>query len=150
MLAFQFKQRPPTRRHQERPAAQRDRLRQSCGQCVNACPCGALDYGRERRQVFRAINDPTKIVVGFVAPAVRSVIAAQFGSRRDEASPFMAGLMRAIGFDKVFDFSFAADLTIMEETTEFLNRVEQQAASCRSSPPAAPAGSTSSRGATRS
>lgn len=95
----------------------------SCGQCVAACPCGALDYVRERPGVFAAINDPTKVVVGFVAPAPRSVIAAEFGKSAEEASPFVAGLMRAVGFDRVFDFSFAADLTVMEETTEFLNRV---------------------------
>jgi len=90
---------------------------------VRACPCGALDYVRERGDVFTAINDPKKVVVGFVAPAVRSVIASEYGIPFDEASPFIAGLMRAIGFDKVFDFAFAADLTIVEETTEFLNRV---------------------------
>lgn len=95
----------------------------SCGQCVTACPCGALDYVRERPAVFAAINDPTKVVVGFVAPAPRSVLAARYGKSPQEASPFVAGLMRAIGFDRIFDFSFAADLTIMEETTEFLNRV---------------------------
>ncbi len=95
----------------------------SCGQCVAACPCGALDYVRERPSVFAAINDPTKVVVGFVAPAPRSVIAAEFGKSAEQASPFVAGLMRAVGFDRVFDFSFAADLTVMEETTEFLNRV---------------------------
>ena len=95
----------------------------SCGQCVNACPCGALDYRRERGRVFRAINDPKKIVVGFVAPAVRSVISSTFGVPFDQASPFIAGLLRRLGFDKVFDFTFAADLTIMEETTEFLTRV---------------------------
>ncbi len=95
----------------------------SCGQCVTACPCGALDYVRERPGVFAAINDPSKVVVGFVAPAPRSVIAAQYGRTAAEASPFVAGLMRAIGFDRIFDFSFAADLTIIEETTEFLDRV---------------------------
>ncbi|WP_407342141.1 NAD(P)-binding protein [Pengzhenrongella phosphoraccumulans] len=95
----------------------------SCGQCVRACPCGALDYVRERGNVFTAINDPKKVVVGFVAPAVRSVIAAEYGIPFDEASAYIAGMMRAIGFDKVFDFTFAADLTIMEETTEFLDRV---------------------------
>ena len=95
----------------------------SCGQCVRACPCGALDYVRERGDVFTAINDPKKVVVGFVAPAVRSVIAAEYGIPFDEASAFIAGMMRKVGFDKVFDFSFAADLTIMEETTEFLGRV---------------------------
>jgi formate dehydrogenase major subunit len=94
----------------------------SCGQCVNACPCGALDYRRERGKVFNALNDPKKVVVGFVAPAVRSVISSHFKIPFDAASPYMAGLLKAIGFDKVFDFTFAADLTIVEETTEFLAR----------------------------
>jgi formate dehydrogenase major subunit len=97
----------------------------SCGQCVTACPCGALDYQRERPAVFAALNDPSKLVVGFVAPAPRSVIAARYGVPFDQASAFVAGMMRAIGFDRVFDFSFAADLTILEETTEFLDRVRR-------------------------
>ena len=95
----------------------------SCGQCVNACPCGALDYRREKGKVFRAINNPGKTVVAFVAPAVRSIVSSHFGVSFEEASPFMAGLLKTMGFDKVFDFSFAADLTIVEETTEFLTRV---------------------------
>lgn len=98
----------------------------SCGQCVNACPCGALYYRHERGKVFRAINDPEKTVVAFVAPAVRSVVSSHFNIPFDEASPFMAGLLKKLGFDKVFDFTFAADLTIIEETTEFLNRVAKK------------------------
>jgi formate dehydrogenase major subunit len=97
----------------------------SCGQCVTACPCGALDYKRERGGVFAAINDPKKTVVAFIAPSPRSVIAERYGIPFDQASPFIAGLMRSVGFDKVFDFSFSADLTIMEEATEFLTRVNQ-------------------------
>lgn len=97
----------------------------SCGQCVNACPCGALQAKSEKGKIFRAINDPTKTVVAFVAPAVRSVVSSHFGIPFDKASPFMAGLLKKLGFDKVFDFSFAADLTIVEETTEFLSRVEK-------------------------
>ena len=98
----------------------------SCGQCVNSCPCGALEFRRSKGQVFRAVNNKELTVVGFVAPAVRSVIAQTFGVEPDAASARMAGLMRAVGFDKIFDFSFAADLTIMEETTEFLNRVNNK------------------------
>ena len=98
----------------------------SCGQCVNACPCGALTFRRERGRVFRAINDPKLQVVGFVAPAVRSVISEEFGVPFDKASGYIAGLLKKVGFDKVFDFSFAADLTIIEETTEFLTRVEKK------------------------
>lgn len=95
----------------------------SCGQCVNACPCGALEARSEKAKVFRAINEPDKTVVAFVAPAVRSIVSSHFGIPFDQASLFMAGLLKKLGFDKVFDFSFAADLTIVEETTEFLNRV---------------------------
>lgn len=98
----------------------------SCGQCVTACPCAALDYRRERGKVVRAINDPKKTVVGFVAPAVRSLISNTFGVSYEEASPFMAGLLKKLGFDKVFDFTFAADLTIVEETTEFLSRIQNK------------------------
>lgn len=122
VLAYQFHEgqlRVGT--HNDQPLGLTDCV--SCGQCVRACPCGALDYVRERGPVFTAINNPTKVVAGFVAPAVRSVIAAEFGIPFGEASAFIAGLMRQIGFDKVFDFAFAADLTIMEETTEFLGRV---------------------------
>lgn len=117
VLAFQFENgRLTVGTHNGLPLNQTDCV--SCGQCVRACPCGALDYVRERGGVFTAINDPTKTVVGFVAPAVRSVIAAEFGIPFDQASAFIAGMMRKIGFDKAFDFAFAADLTIMEETTE--------------------------------
>lgn len=97
----------------------------SCGQCVNACPCGSLIYTNEIGKVYKAINDPTKTVVAFVAPAVRSVITSHFGISFDEASAFMAGLLKKLGFDKFFDFSFAADLTIVEETTEFINRLNK-------------------------
>ncbi len=124
VLAFQFHNgqlRVGT--HNGLPLSQTDCV--SCGQCVRACPCGALDYKRERNNVFRAINDTSKTVVGFVAPAVRSVIAAEYGISPTEVGPFIAGLMRKIGFDKVFDFVFAADLTIVEEATEFLGRVER-------------------------
>lgn len=124
VLAFQFHNgqlRVGT--HNGLPLSQTDCI--SCGQCVRACPCGALDYKRERNQVFTAINDTSKTVVGFVAPAVRSVFAAEYGISAQEVGPFIAGMMRKIGFDKVFDFVFAADLTIMEEATEFLGRVER-------------------------
>ncbi len=96
----------------------------SCGQCVTACPCGALDYKHEKGDVFKALNDPELTVVAFVAPAVRSIVSSGLGIPFDSASAFMAGLLKKLGFDKVFDFSFAADLTIMEETTEFLNRLD--------------------------
>ncbi len=97
----------------------------SCGQCVNACPCGALIYTSEKGRVFRAINDPARHVVAFVAPAVRSIIKEHYGIPHNEVSSFMAGMLKKLGFNKAFDSSFAADLTILEETTEFMNRVTQ-------------------------
>ena len=122
VLAFQFRAGSLTvDTHNGLPLGLTDCV--SCGQCVRACPCGALDYVRERGDVFAAINNPTKVVVGFVAPAVRSVIAQEYGIPFDKVAAFIAGMMRKIGFDKVFDFAFAADLTVMEETTEFLGRV---------------------------
>ena len=122
VLAYQFREgRLTVGTHNGEPLSMTDCV--SCGQCVRACPCGALDYKRERGDVFTAINDSSKVVVGFVAPAVRTVIAEEYGLSVEEASGFIAGMMRKVGFDKVFDFSFSADLTIMEETTEFLNRV---------------------------
>ncbi len=99
----------------------------SCGQCVRACPTGALDYVRERGDVFTAINNPKKVVAGFVAPAVRAHVAKEFGLTHAEAAPFIAGMMKKIGFDKIFDFVFAADLTIMEETTELFGRLQGDA-----------------------
>lgn len=94
-----------------------------CGHCVNACPCGALDYHREIDKVRRAIHEPETLVIGFVAPAVRSVIAAHFNLTPAEGVAFLAGLLKRMGFDRVFDFVIAADLTVMEETHEFLSRL---------------------------
>ncbi len=122
VLAYQFRQGTLTvGTHDGRPLIETDCV--SCGQCVTACPCGALDYVRERDVVFDGMFDPTKLVIGFIAPAPRSVIAAHYGIAAKDASPFIAGMLRRVGFDRVFDFSFAADLTIMEEATEFLDRV---------------------------
>ena len=122
VLAYQFRHGQLTvGTHDGRPLIETDCI--SCGQCVTSCPTGALDYIRERPEVFAALHDPTKLVVGFVAPAPRTVIASRYGIPAEESTAFTAGLMRAIGFDKIFDVSFAADLTILEEATEFLNRV---------------------------
>ncbi|MDR1070757.1 MAG: [FeFe] hydrogenase, group A [Gracilibacteraceae bacterium] len=94
----------------------------SCGQCVNACPCGALTAKSEKAEVFRALNHPEKITIAFVAPAVRSIVSSRLGIPVAQTSPFMAGMLKKLGFDRVFDFSFAADLTVVEETEEFLRR----------------------------
>lgn len=95
----------------------------SCGHCVNACPCGALRYVSEKGRVFKAINDPSKTVVAYIAPAVRAIVSTRYKIPFDQSGPFVAGLLKKLGFDKVFDNAYGADLTILEETTEFLNRV---------------------------
>lgn len=84
---------------------------------------GALRYKSEKKVVFSALNDSTKTVVAFVAPAVRAVVASYYKIPAEEATPFMSGMLKKLGFDKVFDNAFGADLTILEETTEFLTRV---------------------------
>lgn len=121
VLAFQFRGGQLTvGTHDGTPLSETECV--SCGQCVNVCPCGALDYVRERPKVFMALHDPSLEAVVFIAPAVRTVIADKYGLSYDMAAPWIAGALRRLGFDRVFDFSFAADLTVMEETTEFLDR----------------------------
>ncbi len=96
-----------------------------CGQCVNVCPTGALTEISYIRDVWNALNDPTKTVVVQTAPAVRVGIGEEFGLPVGQAATgkMVAGL-RALGFDAVFDTDFAADLTIMEEATELLGRLK--------------------------
>lgn len=96
-----------------------------CGQCVNVCPVGALTEISYIGEVWSAINDPSKTVIVQTAPAVRVGIGEVFGLPVGQAvtGKMVAGL-RALGFDKVFDTDFAADLTIMEEGTELLGRLK--------------------------
>ena len=96
-----------------------------CGQCVNACPVGAITGISYVKKVWNAINDPTKTVIVSTAPAVRVAVGQEFGFEPGTpiTGKLVAGL-RALGFDKVFDTDFAADLTIMEEGTELLGRLK--------------------------
>lgn len=95
-----------------------------CGQCVAVCPTGALTEVDHTRQIITALADPTKTVVVQTAPAVRAALGEEFGM---EPGTLVTGQMvtalREIGFDYVFDTDFAADLTIMEEGTELLDRL---------------------------
>ena len=98
----------------------------ACGQCVAVCPTGALHEREEIDNVRDAINDPEKVVVVAAAPAVRAAIGEEFGypiGTNTEGKMFTA--MRMLGFDKVFDVNFGADLTIMEEANELLHRVKE-------------------------
>ncbi len=97
-----------------------------CGQCVNVCPTAALTGISYTKQVWSALSDPSKKVVVQIAPAVRVAIGEEFGLEpgTDLTGKLVAGLKK-IGFDAVFDTNFGADLTIMEEAHEILERVQK-------------------------
>lgn len=96
-----------------------------CGQCLQACPVGAITEVDDTRKVWRAINDTTKHVVVQTAPAVRVALGEEFGMEPGHSvTGKMAAALRRMGFDKVFDTDFTADLTIMEEGTELLHRLQ--------------------------
>lgn len=96
-----------------------------CGQCINVCPTGALQEKNEITNVEKALIDPTKHVIVAPAPAVRVTIGEEFGMPiGTNVEGKMITAMRMLGFDKVFDINFGADLTIMEEGFEFINRVK--------------------------
>lgn len=97
-----------------------------CGQCARVCPTGALTPKSEVSHVWKALSDPNKKVVVAIAPAVRAAIGEAFGlfgeNGRESAGKIVTAL-RIMGFDKVFDISFAADMTIVEEANEFVGRL---------------------------
>ncbi len=94
-----------------------------CGQCVTHCPTGALTARDDTSEVLKALADPEITTVVQVAPAVRSAWAEAFDLPAEQATTGrMVAALKAIGFDYVFDTNFSADLTIMEEGSEFLDR----------------------------
>ena len=94
-----------------------------CGQCITHCPTGALSIRDDTARVSAALEDPEITTVVQVAPAVRTAWAEQLGLTHEEATVGkMAAALRALGFDYVFDTNFTADLTIMEEGSEFIQR----------------------------
>ena len=96
-----------------------------CGQCIAACPVGALAEKDSTKDVWNAIHDETKHVVVQVAPAVRAAIGEEFGLEiGTRTTGKMVAAIKRLGVDKVFDTNTAADLTIMEEGTEFINRIK--------------------------
>jgi NADP-reducing hydrogenase subunit HndD len=95
-----------------------------CGQCVAVCPTGALTEVDHTREVIAALSDPKKTVVVQTAPAVRAALGEEFGMEPGTlVTGKMVAALRQLGFDFVFDTDFAADLTIMEEGTELLDRL---------------------------
>lgn len=98
----------------------------ACGQCVMACPTGALAEKESIDEVLNALDDPEKFVVVQTAPSIRVTIGEAFGMPVGTVvTGKLAAALRRLGFDRVFSTDFAADLTIMEETHEFLKRLEK-------------------------
>jgi NADH-quinone oxidoreductase subunit G len=96
-----------------------------CGQCVAVCPTAALTEVNNIPKVWGALKDKDKFVIVQTAPAVRVALGEEFGMEPGTSvTGQMVSALRALGFNKVFDTDFAADLTIMEEATEFIHRLE--------------------------
>ena len=95
----------------------------NCGQCAAVCPTGAIVVKPHIDKVWEAIYDPQKTVVAQIAPAVRVALGEMFNLPPSELNMGkLVAALRVIGFDQVYDTAFAADLTVVEEATEFINR----------------------------
>lgn len=98
-----------------------------CGQCITHCPVGALRERDDTEKAFAALADPEKITVVQIAPAVRAAWGESLGLSRNEASvKRLVAALRRIGFNYIFDTNFSADLTIMEEGNEFLEKLKNK------------------------
>ena len=96
----------------------------NCGQCITACPTGALTERSQVKEVLDALNDPDKVVVVQHAPAVSVTLGEEFGvPAGTDVIGLMTAALRRLGFDRVFDTGFTADLTIMEEGSELVHRL---------------------------
>lgn len=96
-----------------------------CGQCRIVCPTGAITIKQNIHPVWKAINDPDTKVIAMIAPSVRVAVGAKFGmDEGSNAKGKLVAALRRMGFDEVYDTNFAADLTVMEETAEFVERLE--------------------------
>ena len=97
----------------------------SCGQCIVNCPTGAIVEKDDTDKALAAINDPDKFVIVHTAPSIRATLGEAFGMHiGTNVEGKMVAALRRLGFDKVFDTDFAADLTIMEEANELIERVQ--------------------------
>ncbi|MFP4106034.1 MAG: NADH-dependent [FeFe] hydrogenase, group A6 [Phycisphaerae bacterium] len=99
----------------------------NCGQCIMVCPTGALREQSHIKRITRALNNPETVVIAQHAPSVSVTIAEEFGIKPgSDADGMMVAALKHMGFDKVFDTSFSADLTIMEEASEFVQRLTSE------------------------
>ena len=97
----------------------------NCGQCQIFCPTGAISIRHNREAVWEALADPNIRVVAQVAPAVRVAVGSAFGLPKGKSvMGKIVNVLHRIGFDEVYDTTFSADMTIMEESAEFLNRLK--------------------------
>ena len=113
----------------------------NCGLCASVCPTGALTPRPETEAVWKDLENPKKTVVVQVAPAVRVALGEMFGMPAGTVEiGRIAAALKALGFAQVYDTSFAADLTVIEEAGEFHRRASSEGSGCRSSRPAAPPG----------
>jgi iron-only hydrogenase group A len=98
-----------------------------CGQCINICPTAAFSEKNQTQELFEKLNDPDLVKVVQIAPAVRAGIGEAFGLKPGRNMEHeIAAALRRLGFDYVFDTQFSADLTIMEEGSELLDRIQNQ------------------------
>ena len=98
----------------------------NCGQCVMNCPVGALLAKYDYKRVLNVLNDTKKRVALSFAPAVRVALCNEFGLDNINLEPILPSIARALGFDYAFDISFGADVTIMEEATELIDRLNKK------------------------
>ena len=97
----------------------------NCGQCASVCPTGAIIVKSELKDVWKALYNPKQRVVAQIAPAVRVALGEEFGMKPGEnVIGKIVAAMRRLGFDDIYDTSLSADLTIIEESAEFLEKLE--------------------------
>ena len=96
-----------------------------CGQCVSVCPTGALTETDDSGEVWAALSDPDKFVIAQTAPAIRVALGEEFGMPTGtQVTGKMVAALKKMGFDMVLDTDFGADLTVIEEASEFIHRLE--------------------------